>query len=76
MFTVVSANGQHQNPDTDVMRTMIAGRDAAAPDVPFTVWFTCAEDRAPSGSRASMKAGLDASIAAAHKVNERNPGLV
>ncbi|WP_241479883.1 hypothetical protein, partial [Mycolicibacterium neoaurum] len=70
---VVSANGQHRNPDPNVMRTMIEGRAAAAPAQPFTVWFTCTTQLAPDGSRTALAAGLGAATAAAQRVNHSHP---
>jgi hypothetical protein len=72
---VISADGQHQNPDTNVMHAMIAGRAAAAPNRPFTVWFTCTPERSPQRSQTAMAAGINAAIAAADRVNERHPEL-
>jgi hypothetical protein len=73
---VVSANGQHTNPDRNVIDVMIKTRTRVAPETPFTVWFTCPVKRAPEGGQRAMRAALAQAVRSAKIENAKRRGLV
>lgn len=57
---VISANGQHTNPEPQVLTHLIRERVASAPARDFALWFTCDPQRAPDGSQDAMRDALTA----------------
>ncbi|GAA4115975.1 hypothetical protein GCM10022415_12720 [Knoellia locipacati] len=68
---VFCADGAHGNPNPSVVRTLLETRAEADPR-PFTVWFTCSEQRTVPPRRKAMRAALDE----ARRLEARHTGQV
>lgn len=68
---VFSADGAHANPNPSVVRTLVETRAQVDPR-PFTVWFTCSEQRTIPQRRKAMRAALDE----ARRLEARHTGQV
>ena len=66
---VVSANGQHTNPEPAVLIHLIEQRAQASAGGGFTLWITCDPERSPAGSRPAMQDAVSAAVGAARRVN-------
>jgi hypothetical protein len=73
---VFSANGEHDNPDSRIVELLIRGRAEKAPDVPFTVWFTCSVEEAEPKFQPKVREALNAAVDAAADANASTKGLV
>ncbi|MFV8141868.1 MBL fold metallo-hydrolase [Mycolicibacterium senegalense] len=73
---VISANGQHNNPEPEVLRHLIEQRAGSTPQRDFTLWFTCDPQRAPASSRSAMRDALTAATTAARAVNSASDATV
>ncbi|MFW5473200.1 MBL fold metallo-hydrolase [Knoellia sp. CPCC 206450] len=68
---VLSADGAHGNPNPSVVHTLIETRAEADPS-PFTLWFTCSEERTIPQRRKAMRAALKE----ARRLESRHTGQV
>ena len=68
---VFCADGNHHNPEPDVVKTLTETRSAEDPGRPFTLWFNCTPARTLETRRDAMKAAIDEARAAAR----RHPGI-
>jgi hypothetical protein len=62
---VFCADGNHHNPEPDVVKTIAETRTAEDPGRPFTLWFNCTPSRTRSSRRDAMRAAIEEAKAAA-----------
>lgn len=62
---VFCADGNHNNPEPSVIKTIADTRSAELPGQPFTLWFNCTPSRTLATRQVAMKAAIDEARAAA-----------
>ncbi len=63
---VFCADGNHENPDPSVVKTVVETRLAADPQ-PFTIWFNCSPERTLPARRKALRAAIKQATTAAGK---------